>query len=131
MEPPARLARIGWSLLVADVMTERALRPLSWVFAIAALVGPPAWAWWMSHLDREEQRAAGAEFFCGNGLFAYLVLAGLTSAVLSVVAVTLGGWAYRALPKPRPVMRAWELALLAVPLVFAGVVGALVVVAVW
>ena len=101
---------------------ERVLRPLAWVIAAVAMIGPSTWAWWMIQGDLEAQRAAGHRFFCGNGVFAYIVLGGIAAALLSLVAVVVGGLAYRALPEPRPVRRAWELALLTVPLVCVVVV---------
>jgi hypothetical protein len=95
-------------------------RNIAWFLAIVALVGFPAWALWQASADAAAQRQVHG-FVCGMPTLAIYFLALIGSSLLSVAALSLAVPVYRALPKPRPRSRAFELLVFAIPLFAAAI----------
>ena len=94
-------------------------RKLSWLIASLAYFGPPVWAFFAIRADRKEQ-LAGHGWICGTPMLLILFTASAASGLLSLTATVFGIAAFRALPRPRSVLRGVELGLLILPL-FLGV----------
>ena len=94
-------------------------RALSLLFALLAYFGPPAWAYFAIEADREAQ-LAGHGWVCGNPMIGMIILAGITSGALSLVATGFGFASFRAIPKPRSTIRVLELCFLFLPFVVTG-----------
>lgn len=88
----------------------RSLRGWSWLTAIASLLLPAALYFMQMRGLHEAARHREGYVSDASFLTAVAYCAAL-AAVLSALAMLLGGLAYRSLPRPRPVARAWEAVL--------------------
>lgn len=96
-------------------------RKLSWVFAAAAYLGPPLWAYFAIEADVNAQRTAYGFVKCGNAAVSISVLACIVTAVLSLAATCMGLANFRSLGKPRPKVLVLEMAVLFSPFALAGI----------
>ena len=99
-------------------------RRISWVFGVLAYVAPPTWAYFEQvsvYGNLNEQYG----YVCGLPMLAIVMFAAMSAALLSGVAVWFSYLSFRALPRPRPVYRVVELAVLSGPLVFSVAIVAL------
>jgi hypothetical protein len=63
-----------------------------WLIALVAYVGPPIWAYFEIERDAAAQKAARG-WACGNPMLGIILIACITSGVMSVVAAGVRGWA--------------------------------------
>jgi hypothetical protein len=102
-------------------------RYVSWLLAVAALVGPPLWAHYEVAAVYGQAEAEG-RYVCGLPAMATMMLASFGSVILSGAAVIVGWLTFRGVPAPRPTRRAFEVAVLAVPMILGLAFLALVIV---
>ena len=93
-------------------------RTLSWLFGVLAYSGPPVWAAFAIEADRKAQ-LAGHGWVCGNPMIGIMILAGISSALLALIATGFSVASFRGLPKPRSKARAAELGVFVLPLVIS------------
>src|SRR5262245_16544200 len=94
-------------------------RTLSLLIGGIAYVGPAIWAFFAIEADRKAQ-LSGHGFVCGNPMLGIICLAGILSAVFSLVATGFSVASYRGIPGPRPNSRVFELGILLLPFLIAG-----------
>jgi hypothetical protein len=94
-------------------------RTLSLLIALLAYFGPPIWAYFAIEADAKAQMA-GRGWVCGNPEIGIVILAGIASSLMSLVATGFGVAAFFGLSKPRPKLRIVELALILLPFLVAG-----------
>jgi len=103
------------------------LRRVSWLVGAASVIVPVGyWHWQMRAFEAWEAQRGGPA--CGMPVLGIVGVALLLAIACSLVAVTLGAWAYHRQPGPRTARRSGEVLLLAAPLLVAG---ALIVLAMW
>lgn len=89
-------------------------RKISWLLGSLAYVAPPTWAYFE---QASVYQRVGNEYgyVCGLPMFAIILLASIASGALSLASFSFGFASFHALPKPRPLSRKAELALLGAP----------------
>jgi hypothetical protein len=95
------------------------MRRTSVILAIASLVIPFAWAYFVTTDFYQEANSQGV-YVCGLPALANFILASLVCVIMSIAAFIVGTLAYRRVPRPRPRLRLVELAALALPFLIVG-----------
>ena len=93
-------------------------RTLSWLFGVLAYFGPPVWAALAIEADRKSQ-LAGHGWVCGNPMIGIMLLAGISSGFLSLIATGFSVASFRSLPRPQSKGRVAELGVFILPLMIS------------
>jgi len=75
-------------------------RTLSWLFGVLACFGPPVWAAFTIEADLKAQ-LAGHGWVCGNPMIGIMLLAGISSGFLSLIATGFSVASFRSLLRPQ------------------------------
>jgi hypothetical protein len=95
------------------------MRRVSIILAVASVVVPFAWAYFVTTALYREANSK-AVYVCGLPALANFILASLACVIMSTAAFIVGLLAYHRLPRPRSRLRLAELAALALPSLLVG-----------
>ncbi len=97
--------------MMRSLLFRDTFRTLSWAVFVLAFAGPVLWGWWAVATFERAHPGPG----CGLPILGIYGLALFSAGVLSLVAGGLGSAAFARAPKPRPMRRIAELAVLFAP----------------